>query len=69
MVIHKKTRLTPIQRKELSDDYFRNHIRICHLKEKYHVSAPTIYKILHRARDKDYFFEVFLFVDRGSTGA
>lgn len=54
MVIHKKTRLTPIQRKELSDDYFRNHIRICHLKEKYHVSAPTIYKILHRARDKDY---------------
>lgn len=54
MVIHKKTRLTPVQRKQLADDYFKRHVRICILKEKYGVSAPTVYKILHRARDKDY---------------
>jgi len=54
MVIHKRTRLTPIQRKELSDDYFIRHIRVCDLMRKYRVSAPTVYKILHRARDKDY---------------
>lgn len=54
MVIHKRTRLTPLQRKKLSDDYFLRHIRICDLKKEYHVSAPTIYKILHRSRDKDY---------------
>jgi transposase InsO family protein len=54
MVIHKKTRLTPVQRKELAYDYFVRHIRICHLKKQYRVSAPTVYKIIHRARDKDY---------------
>lgn len=54
MTIHKKTRLTPIQRKQLADDYFKRHVRICDLKESYRVSAPTVYKILKRARDKDY---------------
>jgi len=54
MTIHKKTRLTPIQRKALADDYFQGHIRVCDLKRKYQVSAPTVYKILKRARNKDY---------------
>jgi transposase InsO family protein len=54
MVIHKKTRLTPDQRKELANEYFKNHIRVCDLVRKYRVTAPTVYKILHRARDKDY---------------
>lgn len=54
MVIHKKTRLTPDQRKELSDEYFNKHVRVCDLVRKYRVTAPTVYKILHRARDKDY---------------
>ena len=54
MVIHKKTRLTPDQRKELADEYFKNRIRICDLIRKYRVSAPTVYKILHRARNRDY---------------
>lgn len=54
MVIHKKTRLTPIQRKELSDDYFVGHIRKCDLVEKYHVSRPTVDKIVNRARNSDY---------------
>lgn len=54
MNIHKKTRLTPIQRKELANDYYNNHIRICDLYRKYHISAPTVYKIIHRARKNDY---------------
>lgn len=54
MVIHKKTRLTPIQRKALVDDYHINHIRICDLVRKYQVSAPTVYKIIYRSRDNDY---------------
>lgn len=54
MVIHKKTRLTPIQRKQLSDDYYQNHIRVCDICRKYQVTAPTVYKIVHRAKDNDY---------------
>ena len=54
MTIHKRTRLTPIQRKELSDDYWHNHIRVCDLARKYRVSAPTIYKVIHRGRQKDF---------------
>jgi len=54
MTIHKRTRLTPIQRKALADDYWRNKIRVCDLKRKYLVSAPTVYKIIHRARQNDY---------------
>ena len=54
MVIHKKTRLTPDQRKELADECFKNHVRVCDLVRKYRVTAPTVYKILYRARDKDY---------------
>ncbi len=54
MNIHKKTRLTPIQRKELADDYHLNHIRVCDLCRKYHITAPTVYKIIHRARNNDY---------------
>lgn len=54
MLIHKKTRLTPIQRKQLVDDYFQEHIRVCDLCRKYRVTAPTVYKIIHRSRDNDY---------------
>jgi len=54
MVIHKRTRLTPIQRKALADDYYRNHKRVCDLMKQYSVTAPTVYKIIHRARNNDY---------------
>jgi len=54
MNIHKKTRLTPIQRKQLSNDYYKQHIRICDLIRKYHITAPTVYKIIHRARNNDH---------------
>lgn len=54
MTIHKRTRLTPIQRRELSNDYWHNHIRVCDLARTYRVSRPTIYTIIHRGRHRDY---------------
>jgi len=54
MVIHKNTRLTPIQRKELVNDYFTEHIRKCDLARKYSISVPTVYKIINRSRINDY---------------
>jgi DNA-binding transcriptional regulator LsrR (DeoR family) len=54
MNIHKNTRLTPVKRKELYDDYHTHHIRKCDLVIKYGVSRPTINKILHRGRIKDF---------------
>lgn len=53
MTIHKRTRLTPLQRKEISNLH-KSGTRVCDLVRKYSVTPPTIYKILHRARDKDY---------------
>lgn len=54
MKIHKRTRLTPIQRRELADDFYVSHIRKCDLVRKYHVSYPTVYKILRNAQNNDY---------------
>jgi len=54
MTIHRKTRLTPVQRKQLADDYYANHIRVCDLIRKYLITAPPVYKIIHRAKDNDY---------------
>ena len=54
MNIHKNTRLTPIQRKEVYKNYYVHHIRKCDLAEKYHVSRPTIDKILRRGRNNDF---------------
>lgn len=54
MTIHKKTRLTPLLRRELANDYYKNNLRVCDLKRKYQISAPTVYKIIHNARNNDY---------------
>jgi transposase InsO family protein len=54
MNVHRNTSLTPIQRRKLVEDYFKHHTRACDLKRKYHISAPTVYKIIHRSRDNDY---------------
>jgi len=53
MVIHKRTRLTPVQRKELVQRYY-DGMRICDLCRHYGVTAPTLYKIIHRGRLNDY---------------
>lgn len=54
MTIHKRTRLTPFQRRQLTEDYWRQQIRVCDLARKYQVSRPTVYKIIHQARLQDY---------------
>lgn len=53
MVIYRKTRLTPIQRKQLSDDCWKK-IRVCDLIRKYNITAPIIYKIIHQDKHRDY---------------
>lgn len=53
MVIHKRTRLTPIQRRELVQQYYSGW-RVCDLRRHYGVTAPTVYKIIHGGRLNDY---------------
>lgn len=54
MVIHKKTKLTPIQRKEIANLHWNKKVRVCDLCRQFSVSCPTIHKIIHRARLNDY---------------
>jgi transposase InsO family protein len=54
MVVHKRTKLTPILREAIYNDYHHNRIRVCNLMRKYHVTAPTIYRVLKRGRVKDF---------------
>lgn len=54
MVIHKRTRLTPHQRQEIYKVYYNGGKRICNIAREYHVSRPTIYKILERGRQRDF---------------
>ena len=54
MNIHKKTRLTPEQRKEIYQAYYQDSRRVTDLATAYHVSRPTIYKILKRGRQRDF---------------
>jgi len=54
MVIHKKTRLTPIQRQEIYESYHQENRKVSDLAGSYHVSRPTIYKIIRRGRKQDF---------------
>ena len=54
MKIHKRTKLTPQQREEIYRRRHTEHIRVALLAEEYHVSRPTIYKILSRGRKRDF---------------
>jgi transposase InsO family protein len=54
MTIHKRTRLTPLQRKEVARLRWEEHMSVAELSRRFHVSRPTIYKIIHRARQNDY---------------
>ena len=50
MIIHKNTKLTPLQRKKVYDDYHKHKIRKYDLIKKYQVSRPIIDKILNREK-------------------
>ena len=54
MVIHKKTRLTPIQRREIYEAYYQENRKVSDLAASYHVTRPTIYKIIQRGRKQDF---------------
>ena len=54
MNIHKSSRLTPIQRKEICSRYYNDRAKASHLADEYHVTLPTIYKIIKRGREKDF---------------
>jgi len=54
MVIHKRTRLTPIQREEIYRVYHEEGKKASELSEAYHDSRPTIYKIIRRGRQRDF---------------
>ena len=50
MNMHKRTRLTPLDRQEIWHLYQSRLWKISHLAERYRVSRPTIYSIIKRAR-------------------
>jgi transposase InsO family protein len=54
MNIHKSSRLTPIQRKEICSRYYDDRAKVSYLADEYHVTRPTIYKIINRGREKDF---------------
>lgn len=54
MDIHKNTKLTPEQRKEIYRAYYHESQRVTDLAQDYRVSRPTIYKVLKRGRKQDF---------------
>lgn len=54
MTIHKRTRLTPLQREAVYRAYYSDKKRVCDLAREFHVSRPTIYKIITRGHNRDF---------------
>lgn len=54
MNLHKNTRLTPIQRRQVWQEHTELHLNPTQLAQRYRVSRPTIYKILKRARLQEF---------------
>ncbi len=54
MDMHKRTRLTPHDRKEIWQLYRTGDWKIMALAQRYRVSRPTIYKVIDRARTQEF---------------
>lgn len=54
MNIHKRTRLTLLDRQEIWRLYQTRLWKVAHLAERFHVSRPTIYDVLKRARLQEF---------------
>lgn len=54
MMMHKRIRLTPHDREKIWQLWQTNEHKVSHLAELYRVSRPTIYKILARARKREF---------------
>ena len=52
--MHKRTKIPPLVRKEICKRYKEELVKVKDLAEQYHVSRPTIYKIIERGRREDY---------------
>ena len=54
MTIHKRTRVTPLDRQEIWKLYGTRQWTIAALAREFRVSRPTIYKVINRARSKEF---------------
>jgi len=54
MNMHKGVRLTPHDRQLIWQMFQTGEYKITHLAELFHVSRPTIYKVLARARKQEF---------------
>jgi predicted DNA-binding protein YlxM (UPF0122 family) len=54
MNIHKRTRLTLLDRQEIWRLYQTRVWKVTHLAERFRVSRPTIYDVLKRARLQEF---------------
>jgi transposase InsO family protein len=54
MNMHKRIRLTPLDREEIWKLYQSRQWKVSHLAERYRVSRPTIYAVLRKARHRQF---------------
>ena len=54
MNMHKRIRLTPLDREEIWRHWQTRQWKVSRLAEQFHVSRPTVYKVLARARKKEF---------------
>ena len=54
MTIHKRTRVTPLDREEIWRLYGTRQWTVVALAQQFRVSRPTIYKVLNRARKQEF---------------
>ncbi len=54
MTIHKRTRLTPLDREEIWRRYGTRQWTVVALAQHFRVSRPTIYKVIDRARKQEF---------------
>ncbi len=54
MTIHKRTRLTPLDRQEIWQRYGTRQWTVVALAQQFRVSRPTIYKVIDRARKQEF---------------
>ncbi len=54
MNMHKRIRLTPLDRQEIWRLHGTGNWTIVALAQEFRVSRPTIYKVLHRARKQEF---------------
>jgi transposase InsO family protein len=54
MTIHKRTRVTPLDRQEIWKLYGTRQWTIVALAQEFRVSRPTIYKVINRARSQEF---------------